>query len=71
MMIVPVDTNVNEAQDAAQKDRNCGPKRFERRAGRHPEVEDHDRDDDRKDAVAEGFETPFVHRRVSGAHGGA
>jgi len=63
MMIVPVDADVNEAQDVAQKDRNRGPKRFERRPGRHPEVKDHDGDDDREDAVTEGFETPFVHRR--------
>jgi hypothetical protein len=35
MMVVPVDADINEAEDVAQKDRNRGPKRFERRAGRH------------------------------------
>jgi hypothetical protein len=62
MMVVPVNADINEAEDVAQENRNRGPKRFERRARRHPEVEDHDRDDDREDAVAESFETPFVHR---------
>jgi hypothetical protein len=35
-MVVPVDADINEAEDVAQKDRNCRAKRFERRAGRRP-----------------------------------
>src|ERR1700739_2951664 len=61
VMIVPVDADVNETEDVTQEDGNHRPKRFKRRPGRHPEVQDHDRYDDREDAVAEGFETALVH----------
>lgn len=62
MVIVPVDTDINEAQDIAQEDRRGGPKGSDRRVGRYSEVQHHDRDDNGEDTVTESFETPFIHR---------
>src|SRR5580658_813955 len=62
VMIVPVDADVDKAQDVAQEDGSRGPERLQRRAGRNLEVQNHDRDNDCEYAVAESFKTPFVHR---------
>ena len=55
---------VDEAEDVTEKYRPEWRDRFEAGAVRHPHLENHDGDDDRDDAVAEGFETAFGHASV-------
>src|SRR5690349_10114241 len=61
VMIVPVNPDINEAQNIGKKYRE---KRFERcqpGAMRHPQFQDHDGDDDREYTVTEGFESVGLH----------
>jgi hypothetical protein len=61
MVVVPVDPEVDEAQDVDQEDRG---ERFERRQicfVRRLELEHHDRDENRDDAVAERLEPVLRH----------
>ena len=61
VMIVPVDAQVDEAQHVSQKHRHEGPERFPVGPMRDPQFQHHDRDQDRDHAVAERFETSFIH----------
>src|SRR5262249_45850559 len=61
VMIVPVDRDEHEAQDVGQKDRPDGRQPSGLHAMRHLQLENHDRDDDREDAVGEGFEASLAH----------
>jgi hypothetical protein len=53
VMIIPIDSQENEAQDVAKKN---GPKRHQLRRVRHLQLPYHDRDDDGENAVAECLE---------------
>src|SRR5262247_2078011 len=61
VMIVPVNRDEHEAQDIGQKDGHDGRQRSGLHAVRHLHLENHDRDDDRDDAVGEGFEASLAH----------
>src|SRR5438128_396336 len=61
VMVVPVNTQVDKAEDVAQKDRNQGPQRSQVAAVTGPELQHHDCDDDRKHAIAERFKTSLWH----------
>src|SRR5262249_32192702 len=58
VMVVPVDGDVDEAQDVARQDGRQLTQRCQVRALRHLQLEHHDRDDDGDHPVAEGFH-PF------------
>jgi hypothetical protein len=60
MMVVPVDPDVDEAQDIAQENRDQGYERAQGLAVRDFELQHHDGDDDGDDAVAEGFNPGIV-----------
>jgi hypothetical protein len=62
VVVIPVDADVNKAENVAQKHRNRRAKRFKRGSSRHPEIQDHDCNNDGEDAVAESFKPPFIHR---------
>ena len=59
--IVPVDTQEHEAQDVGEEERQQRAQCVERRPARYSQLEDHDRDQDGHDAVAECFEARFLH----------
>ena len=61
MMIVPIDADVNEAENVAQKFWHQGHQRIHGRAVRDLELQHHDGDDDGDDAVAECFESAVAH----------
>src|SRR5579871_2961989 len=61
MMVVPVDTDINEAEDITEKDRQQRPQRFHSAAIRHLHLQHHNRDDDRNYAVAEGLQSALAH----------
>ena len=61
-MVVPVDAEHHEAEDVGQEDRQQRAKRGEIVAVRDLELQDHDRDQDGDDAVAEGLEARLAHR---------
>jgi len=58
------DPEVHEAQRVGEKHRQHRAQRLEVRAVRHLELEHHDRDENRDDAVAERFETRFTHESL-------
>src|SRR5262249_18322268 len=62
VMIVPVDTDVYEAEDIAQKHRSDRRERSETVAVRNFHLKHHDGDDDRYDAVTERLESVLAHR---------
>src|SRR5258706_3609659 len=62
VMVAPVDSEVNEAQDVNQKHGQNRRQRFEVRAVRNLQLEHQDRDEDREHAIAERLESPFGHR---------
>src|SRR5215510_14632349 len=62
VMIVPVDTDVYEAEDIAQKHGGDRRERSETVAVRNFHLKYHDGDDDRDDAVAERLEPVFAHQ---------
>src|SRR5437016_4517713 len=60
-MIVPVDGEVDEAQEVTEEDRDERSEIGDRCAMRHAQIEHHDRDDDGEHAVAERLESFFAH----------
>src|SRR5262245_2319462 len=61
VMVVPVNAEVDEAQNIAEENGKQRPQRREVLAERDSELEHHDRDDDREHAIAERFQTPLRH----------
>ena len=66
MMIVPVNADVDEAEEIAQEHGEQRAQVGEVGAVRDFQFEDHDGDDDGDDAVAEGFEAGGFHHRGRG-----
>src|SRR5580658_3778254 len=61
VVIVPVDADVDVAQNVAEKDGKYGFESLEICSARDIHVKHHNRDDHRKHAVAESFESTFTH----------
>ena len=57
MMIIPVDSDVKETQRVTQEYRDERPKRIKGGLVRRFQLEDHDRDYDGNNAIAECFES--------------
>jgi hypothetical protein len=62
VVIVPVDADVKETQDVAQKDRKRGPERFDGRTGRNPEVQTIIVMMMAKTPSPKSFQAPSIHR---------
>ncbi len=62
VVVVPVDREVHETEEVAQSDWPKWLQRFEFRAVGHLELQHHNRDHDRQNPVAEGFEPALGHR---------
>jgi len=56
-----IDADVNEAEHVAPEDGQQRPQGRKRGLVRHLQFEHHDGDDDRDDAIAEGFEPVGLH----------
>ena len=61
VVIVPVDGDIDKAQDIAEEDVADGAQRLKSIAFRHFELQNHDGDDDRDNAVTQGFKAIFLH----------
>jgi hypothetical protein len=61
VVIVPVDRDVDEAQDVAEEHRQQRPKHADFASVWCPQFEHHDGDDDGDDAVTERLEPGFTH----------
>src|SRR5215469_12181825 len=66
-MVVPVDANVNVAQNIGEKNRNHGLKSLQVGSSRHFHFEHHNRYDHGKYAIAECFKPAFAHWEVPSA----
>ena len=55
VMVVPVDGEIDKAQDIAQKDGVQAPQRFDVFTVRNFELQNHDGDEDGQHAIAEGL----------------
>src|SRR6184192_1854541 len=65
MVVIPINTEVNEAQHVAQQYWQYRFQRGELNCMRHLQFQHHNRDDDRKNAVAERFEPGRFHLRMA------
>lgn len=61
MVIVPVDRNVNEAQDIAEEHREHRSQGCNISSVRRLHLQHHDRDDDGKYPIAESFQSALIH----------
>jgi hypothetical protein len=61
VMIVPVNSYINEAHDIGEKNRQQRFQGGELDAVRHSQFEHHDGDDDRENTIAERFESVGLH----------
>jgi len=61
MVVVPIDSDVEEAQDVGEKDRQQGAEVLEAVTMGNFQLQHHDGDDDGDDTVAEGFQASFWH----------
>ena len=61
MVVDPVDAQVDEAQDVGQQLGSQRRQGIERGPVRWSQLEDHDRDDDGEDAIAERLEPALAH----------
>ena len=61
VVVVPVDADVDEAQDVGEEVRQRLAQGVQILAVRHLQLEDEDRDDDGEHAIAECFESTFAH----------
>ena len=61
VVIVPVDGDIDKAQDIAEEDVADGAQRLKSIAFGHFELQNHDGDDDRDNAVTQGFKAIFLH----------
>lgn len=61
MMVIPVDPDMDEAENVADEDRPERKKIPQAVSMRRVEFQDHDCDEDGDDAVTEGFEPVFSH----------
>src|SRR6185436_11700856 len=71
MMIVPINADINEAQNVTQKDRQQRLERSRFGAVGDFQLQHHDRDNDRQHSVAERFQTILFHGRNSEIHFGS
>ncbi len=55
VVVVPIDAQINEAQDVAQEQGNQRPEGLEIMAARDFQLQNHNRDDDGNHTVTEGF----------------
>src|SRR5665213_167638 len=70
MVVVPLDAEVDEAEDVRAERRPEHAQRGPVRAAGHTQLEHHDRDEDGDDAVTERFEPCLVHQDwLLGPHG--
>src|SRR5215207_9067629 len=67
MMIVPVDCDIQKAEDIAEKGGRKGDECAQIRPVRRLQLEHHDRDNDGDHTVAECFQPAFVQRTISAA----
>src|SRR5262245_30518353 len=67
VMVVPIDPDMHEAEHVADENREQRFERREFRAVRDFHLQDHDRDGDREDAVAERLHSRLAHGLPYGA----
>src|SRR5215467_9265184 len=65
MVVVPVDPKIDEAEHVRPERRPDRAQSRQVATFRHAELEDHDRDEDGDDAVAEGFEPRRAHHPLA------
>src|SRR6267378_6789171 len=64
MMVVPINTEINETEDVTQQYRQDRFQRGKFNRMRYLQFQHHNRDDDGKDTVAEGFKSGCFHFRT-------
>jgi hypothetical protein len=61
VVIIPIDSEINEAENVTQEYGDERPERFESLTVRNLQFEDHYRYDDRKNTIAERFKPVSTH----------
>src|SRR5688572_32283783 len=62
MVIVPVNAHKNKAQDVAEEFGQKQAQSCERPFLRRPQLQDHNGDNDRENAITEGFQPALAHK---------